>query len=346
MSATYRNLKSYRFQSGDEGESTGDSQAADFKGEIGRGPEGGANTAHGPSFEGVAPALRETLPAPGPEGCSRCLAPCLDWCVCEDDNSRWTFTDPAPEGWWSNGGCIAWRWPGKRRVTHVQRAHVAMAAAALGRAQATHPYPGEVGQAELDRAVARKAAGGYVAGLPVLLTEAGPLCDMCGLDELSLAMIARRDRPRRRTVEVDGCRVPMWVCAACEPKVWTSPSERGWSRQVGFVPLPNSHWNPQTRLDAALGRGVGCPDDPTDQFGVALGDALDGAEHGDHVREAVYFDGWPGGSAVWLGYALGRFLLWQVGGVSRPLRDLAREAWDPLDEGGAPAHFDMGVRHG
>lgn len=227
--------------------------------------------AHGAAFEGGPEDVRETLPAPGPEGCQACKAPRLDWCVCGLE-----VVD-----------CSGWR------------------------------------MGDFDPSAVR-------------LTTKAPTCDVCGLDALSLKLIARNDRPRRRTLEVDGCRVAAYVCRVCEGKVEPSPSERGWSERTGFSEGVTGRGGPDDHKAQALGA----------EFSMSLAEALEGAEHGDHVREACCFDGWPGASAVWLGYALGRFLLWLQGAELRPLRDLAREAWDPHDEGAAPYFFDAGVRHG
>jgi hypothetical protein len=281
-------------------------------------PEGGAHVAHGAAFEGGTEDVRETLPAPGHEGWSR-------W-------SNWTWLDGEPAtvpgvdgphlvdvytSAWSNRptnrGCLGW-W-----------LELVSAACELGRRQAAGRYPSDVGEAELARGGARLVAGYENGAALVVLVDREPVCDMCGLDALSLKLIARNDRPRRRTLEVDGCRVAAYVCRVCEGKVEPSPSERGWSERIEPRMV-------ETFLSV--------------DWSSALAEALEGAEHGDHVREACCFDGWPGASAVWLGFALGRFLLWLQGAELRPLRDLAREAWDPHDEGAAPYFFDAGVRHG
>jgi len=225
----------------------------------------------------------------------------------------------------TNRGCLGW-W-----------LELVSAACELGRRQAVGRYPSDVGEAELARGGARLAAGYENGAALVVLVDREPVCDVCGLDALSLKLIARNDRPRRRTLEVDGCRVAAaYVCRVCEGKVEASPSERGWSERTGFGEGVTGRGGPDDHKAQALGA----------EFSTSLAEALEGAEHGDHVREACCFDGWPGASAVWLGYALGRFLLWLQGAELRPLRDLAREAWDPHDEGAAPYFFDAGVRHG
>lgn len=322
MSATYENLKSYRVESGDEGESTSDSQVARFKEEKTGYPEGGAPVAHGAAFEGGPEGVRETLSAPGHEGSSRWS----NWtrldgeaATEERDGAVWLVGFSAT---WpnrpTNRGCLAW-W----------------AAAVQAAGYYNHDERRAAGAAVLER----------LGFAPVVLVDREPVCDVCGLDALSLKLIARNDRPRRRTLEVDGCRVAAYVCRVCEGKVESSPSERGWSERMELRSVGNPF-----AVDGFIRGDLSDLPEPVStlggEFGSALEEALDGAEHGDHVREACCFDGWPGASAVWLGYALGRFLLWLQGAELRPLRDLAREAWDPHDEGAAPYFFDAGVRHG
>lgn len=118
---------------------------------------------------------------------------------------------------------------------------------------------------------------------------------------------------------LDGVRFRSFLCRTCERRAEVSPSCEGWHTPIDWTGL------------GAEGEALRV------YLGGGMEDAAEGVEHGDVIREAAYFNGWPGASAYLTGALVARALRFFAGGSSRPLSEVAQEAWDPASE-----RFDVG----